>query len=157
MIHDTLQNWQQYFHTAPWRTAFEFLLGLSATTPDADRINLHMENMYAAVMSYQTCLPDDSVLETHDAHVDIQVSLNHSETIDWYTRDALSVVSPYDAALDRTFYACPGSAPVRIANHPGRFSVFFPNDAHMPKLITDNASQLVKKVVVKLPVRLLHG
>jgi YhcH/YjgK/YiaL family protein len=39
--------------------------------------------------------------------------------------------------------------------HPGDFVVFFPEDAHMPCLMTGNSPQPVKKIVTKLAVELL--
>lgn len=150
MIHDTFDNWPLYFNSDPWRSAFEFLYTLSAESADCARISLQGDDIYAAIMSYLTCQPDESVLETHDEYIDIQMSIANSEAIDWFPRHALEVKVPYDLALDRTFYHRPDIAPVRINNFPGFFTVLHPNDAHMPKLTTAGKSEMVKKVVVKV-------
>jgi YhcH/YjgK/YiaL family protein len=106
-------------------------------------------------MTYQTCLPEESVLETHDKYIDIQMSLMNSEAIDWFPRHVLEVRVPYDPDLDRTFYHRPEMAPVRINNFPGFFTVLHPDDAHMPKLMTAGKPELVKKVVVKVRKKLV--
>ena len=155
MVHDALENWPLYFNSAPWRCAFEFLASLLATSEDSGRISLQGDDLYAMIMSYQTCSPDESVLETHDEYIDIQMSLVNSEAIDWFPRHILEVKVPYDHSLDRTFYHRPDIAPVRINNFPGYFTVLHPDDAHMPKLMTVGKAELVKKVVVKMRRTLL--
>lgn len=154
MIYDTLKNWPLYFKSAPWHCAFEFLASLSAASEEG-RVSIQGDDIYAMIMSYQTCMPEESVLETHDEYIDIQMSFVNSEAIDWFPRHALEVKVPYDPALDRTFYHRPDIAPVHIKNFPGFFTVLYPDDAHMPKLMTANSSEMVKKVVVKMRRTLL--
>ncbi len=101
-------------------------------------------------MSYQTCTPGEAKIETHDVYIDIQVSLLNSEAIDWFPRGVLEVKTPYNPDRDCTFYHYPVTTPVRINNYPGFFTVLFPDDAHMPKLMTGNKPEKVKKVVIKL-------
>lgn len=155
MIHDKLANWQLYFSAEPWKTAFEYLLGLSSETPLAEKVLLNTDGLYASVMSYQTRGPEESVLETHDRHVDIQVTLSGYEAIDWFDREDLQVKAPYDTELDRTFYHRPDTACPRLHNYPGYFTLLFPGDAHMPMLQGEVGSEMVKKVVIKVPIALV--
>lgn len=73
------------------------------------------------------------------------MSLQNSEAIDWYLRDTLRINTACDPAKDRTLYHRAEPAPVRVNNFPDSFTVLFPHDAHMPKLITVNAPEQVKK------------
>lgn len=155
MIHDKLERWNCYFSVEPWKTAFEYLIGLSPETPLVEKVLLNSDGMYASIMSYQTCRTDESVLETHDHHVDIQVTLSGYEGIDWFDRGFLQVKTPYDAELDRTFYCRPDTPCPRMNNFPGYFTLLFPGDAHMPMLRGTWGSEVVKKVVVKVPIDLL--
>ena len=155
MIHDTLDNWPLYFNSDPWRRAFEFLASLSPASEECARIPIQGDDIYAAIMSYQSCQPDESVLETHDEYIDIQMSIVNSEAIDWFPRRALEVKVPYDTDLDRTFYHRPDIAPVHIKNFIGSFTVLYSDDAHMPKLMTAGKPELVKKVVVKVRRKLV--
>jgi YhcH/YjgK/YiaL family protein len=157
MIHYTFDNWPLYFNSDPWRRAFAFLASLSAASEDCARISLQCDDIYAAIMSYQTCQPDESVLETHNEYIDIQMSIVNSEAFDWLPRHALEVKVPYDLALDRTFYHRPKIAPVRINNYSGFFTVLHPADAHMPMLMTAGKPELVKRVVVKVRRKLVLG
>ena len=150
MIHALLRNWHLYYKSTPWKCAFEFLCSLSASSENCSRIPLQGDDIYAAIMSYQTCYPEEPVLETHDVYIDIQMSLTNSEVIGWFPRQALEVKVPYDPDLDRTLYHRPEMAPVRINNFPGVFTVLYPFDAHMPKLMTADKPEMVKKVVIKV-------
>ena len=152
MIHDALSNWHIYFHANPWKQAFEFLSSLTPDSPVSNRIDLEGEDMYGAIMAYQTCFPQDAELEAHDKYIDIQVSLSNSEAIEWFPRNGLSVITPYDSDRDRILYHRPGQSPGRVCNFPGFFTVLFPDDAHMPKLITASKPEIVKKAVVKLNI-----
>jgi len=154
MIYDMLENWPHYFNSAPWRCAFDFLASLSSATKD-ERISLQSDDIYALIMSYETCQPEESVLETHNEYIDIQMSLVNSEAIDWFPRPALEVKVPYELDLDRTFYHRPDIVPVRVYNFPGFFTVLYPDDAHMPKLMTADKPEFVKKVVVKVHRKLV--
>ena len=53
------------------------------------------------------------------------------------------------------FYQLPKNIKTSVKNYPGYFSLFFPNDAHMPQLKIDDVAS-VKKGVVKIPVGLLQ-
>lgn len=150
MIHDKLDNWQLYFNTKPWQTVFEYLNSLSAESEECSRFSIQGDDIYASIMSYKTRSIEESVLETHDKYIDIQMSLVNSEAIDWFPREVLSIKDQYDSVLDRTFYHRPDIAPCHIKNHPCFFTVLFHNDAHMPMLMTNGKTEPVKKVVVKL-------
>jgi biofilm protein TabA len=156
MIHDKLKNWTTYFSSEAWQCVFGYLAGLTEESPDVENVRLKGDKIYASVMSYQTCDVDESVLETHDQHVDIQMSLKGSEAIDWFDRDTLEMETPYDADFDRTFYHRPDRPGLRVNNFPGYFTVLFPGDAHMPKLQIPGEANLVKKVVAKVHVDLLR-
>ncbi len=150
MIVDTLEHWKRYSDSPLWRRAFEHLLWLDADAADTEMTPLEGEDLMARVMTYPTRPVADAVLEAHDRYVDIQMSISGGERIDWFPRAALAVETPYDPDSDAVFFERPGIAPVSIPNLPGRFAVFFPEDAHSPQLALDDTCALVKKVVVKV-------
>jgi YhcH/YjgK/YiaL family protein len=155
MIHGELGDWRTHLSGEPWLTAFSFLAKEAASAPEGERIALNEGGMYALVMRYPTRGPEDAVLEAHDAHIDIQMSLEGNELIDWFPRHTLTPRAPYDAEKDVIFFERPGDAPARVNNTPGRITVLFPGDAHMAQLCGDAPPAPVKKVVVKVPVALL--
>src|SRR5690606_3573373 len=119
MIADDLRRWRDYFHGEGWRQAFEYLESLNANSSDVDRVELLCPRVYARVMSYDTRLPKDAVLEAHDRFIDIQMSLAGHEGIDCFVRAELAVQTPYEAERDAVFFQHPvGIIPVRVANIP---------------------------------------
>lgn len=151
MIVDVFENWNNYYtDSAIWRQAFEYLSTLSADATPGDMVPIIGDQVKARVMCYQTLFPEDAVLEAHDKYVDIQMSLAGAECIDWFPRSLLTVKTPYDAVSDAVFFERPAFAPVRVTNHPGSFTVLFPQDAHAPQLTPGAEPAEVKKVVVKV-------
>ncbi len=137
-----------------WECAFEFLLSL---TPDAEEkeYKLNGDRIFARVMSYETKLPEDAVLEAHRRYVDIQMVLSGSEGFECFPIDSLEIDKLYDELKDVEFYRRTAPGPVRIDMYPGMFLTLFPQDAHMPSLMINDTPDVVKKVVVKLDIKLL--
>ncbi|MCX6376331.1 MAG: YhcH/YjgK/YiaL family protein, partial [Armatimonadetes bacterium] len=148
-----VEDWIRYFGSDVWKRAFEFILSLDKEAPE-ETIELLGQDMTARVMSYQTVGREDARLEAHREHVDIQASLQNDERIDWFPLRGLIEKDGYDRAKDVIHYECPAHASASVCVGPGMFAVLYPEDAHMPKLITGQAHR-VKKVVLKLHVRLL--
>lgn len=155
MIHGVLSEWGWHLRGALWERVRAFLSEEAGGAPVGERIPLGDGGMFGLVMQYDTRGPENAVLEAHDAHVDVQMSLDGAEYIDWFPRDALTVTTPYDAEKDVVFFARPERMRVRLHHVPGRFTVLFPNDAHMAQLCGREGPAPVRKVVVKVPVALL--
>jgi|GEM_PF-189166 len=151
MIVDTLENWPKYFRgNDVWRQAFAYLTSLTADTEPGEMTSILDDRLRARVMRYSTMSPEQAVLEAHDKHVDIQMSLVNAECIDWFPRALLTPKTAYDTASDATFFERPDFAPVRVFNRPGAFTVLFPQDAHSPQLNPGQTPETVTKVVVKV-------
>jgi biofilm protein TabA len=157
MIVGRIEHWRERLRGAAWTRAFEALERLDANTPEG-KITLGDDGMYLNVMSYATRAPEDAgaVLESHRHMVDIQMTLDGSERIDWFPAESLAIKTPYDAARDAQFYHRPDAAPASVNVAPGTFVVLFPEDAHMPQLATARGNARVKKVVVKVPLTALE-
>jgi biofilm protein TabA len=154
MIHAELGNWKRHLKGEPWDRIYTFLKNDLAAAPEDEKIDLGA-GVFARIMRYDTIAPEEAKLEAHDTYADIQISIENSETIRWYPRGILTQKTAYNEERDVLFFHPPAEKPSAVCNRPGRFSVFFPEDAHMPKLITDGTSESVKKAVVKVPVSLL--
>lgn len=155
MIHDKLCNWSLYFNSPPWGRAFEYLSSLSRQSEEITYLSLQGDDIYASIVTYQTCKPDESVLEAHDEYIDIQMSLINGEAIEWFPRQNLEIKKSYCPDRDRTLYIRPDIVPVRIYNLPNLFTVLYPNDAHMPKLMIEDSPKFVRKVVIKVHKKLI--
>jgi biofilm protein TabA len=156
VIVDKVERWGQYHLGEAWECAFGFLASLSPDTEEKKYI-LQGDDIYAQVMSYETKATEAALLETHRKYVDIQAVLVGGEDMEWFPREGLAVDVPYDESKDAEFYKRTSSGLARVSVNPGTFVVFYPQDAHMPSLMVNGVSQLVKKVVIKIRAELLLG
>ncbi len=154
MIADSIQNSSRYPFGPEWNAAFEFLKTLTPETKTGKRL-IQGNDLFAGIDSYNTKLRADAKLETHRKYVDIQVLLSGTEVIEIFPKQELTVSEPYNPDRDVEFYQKPEQTNARVTLVPGQFLVFFPDDAHMPCLMTGSTPTPVKKGVIKIAVNLL--
>ncbi|MFA5462166.1 MAG: YhcH/YjgK/YiaL family protein [Sulfurimonas sp.] len=154
MIVDKLENSHKYPFGEAWKKAFEFLNSLSSETEDG-KYEIQGEDIYAIVMSYETILRSDAMLESHKKYTDIQATLRGVEGFECHYRDSLIVRDPYDAQKDIEFYETEARAHSLLNISVGYFAMFFPHDAHMPCLAVGIKKEHIKKVVIKIKTELL--
>lgn len=153
MIAAKLTDWRHYFTGPAWEQAFTFLEQLPADSADSgDLIPLGDNGLFYRVMSYPTRGPEDGIIEAHDRYVDIQLSLDGTEGIDWFARSGLTAKMPYNAENDVVLFEAPAAETGTVRNCPGYFSVYFPEDAHRAQQRVGGTVETVRKVVIKVPV-----
>lgn len=157
MIYDRLENAASYFSCEAWSKAIDYVRSAPADLADGAYPILG-NDVVARVMSYSTKHFQETVLESHRKFVDLQVLLTGREFAEVFTSSDLSVRIPYAEEPDVVFYfADPLGAYCRLTLEPGRFAVFFPQDAHRTQLRVGEAAEDVRKVVVKIALDFLTG
>ncbi len=151
MILDRLDNWQIYFREPVWGIIFEHLKALDENTPAMEK-KIKDNDIILKVFSYETIDPADpeAEMETHKKYIDIHTTITRSERIDWCPAGELKIIKPYDAIEDAVYYEKPQNACGRLNMYPGMFAMFWPGDAHMPRLQVEGKSELIKKAVMKV-------
>ena len=152
MIHDKINNSSIYPLGPHWKKAFDFIATVDADTEEK-RYELE-DGMYASIESYATRPIEKAIFESHQKFVDIQWTIVGAEGILVTPTSELQIQKEYNTDRDVAFYQTPEIWLNTIKNYPGVFSVFWPDDAHMPKVCVDSIDR-VKKGVVKIPVELL--
>ena len=157
MIVDRLNNWKIYFKEPTWETIFAQLQDLNENTPAMEK-KIKDDNIILKVFSYETIEPasPEAELESHKKYIDIHTTITNSERIEWSSSVVLKIIKPYDASEDAVYYERPQLFSASINMYPGIFAVFWPSDAHMPRLQTFGKPQLVKKAVMKVNINLLR-
>ncbi|MCC7300176.1 MAG: YhcH/YjgK/YiaL family protein [Verrucomicrobia bacterium] len=154
MIADSIQNNSLYPFGPAWKAAFEFLKTLTPDSETGKRL-IQGDRLFAGIDCYETKPRSAAKLETHRKYVDIQVLLSGTETIEIFPKNGLTVSEPYNPGKDAEFYEKPTEPHAKVVLNPGQFLVFFPEDAHMPCLMSGTSPVPVKKVVFKIAVDLL--
>lgn len=109
---------------------------------------------HANVHGYTTLPEAECGWENHTQTIDIQYLVSGSEGIRWAAVNQMGLSKRYIEDKDRQEFDAPSGTTSLLHLYPGMFAVFLPGDAHCPK-ITLSRPELLRKVVVKIPVRLL--
>jgi YhcH/YjgK/YiaL family protein len=114
------------------------------------RYEIEGDRVYALVQNFET-LTDGLQFEAHRRYIDLQFVISGCERMDWLPVDQMEVTQAYDPERD----VCKGFAPsglaVPAAVRAGQVAVFFPEDAHAPKLAVAQPCQ-VRKIVIKMAI-----
>lgn len=135
-----------------WKKALEWIQNMPAGLPLGEHV-IDGKNMFANYHE-ATLLPrEEGTYEAHRDYIDVHYCLAGGEIIEWARVETLTPTMPYDAEKDYTLYAVPPHASTCLMA-PKSFAIFFPGEAHMPK-IKDGKNAAVRKVVVKIKTDLL--
>ena len=157
MIVDCLDNWKIYFRNPVWETIFAHLQALNENTPAMGK-KIKDDDIILKVFSYETIGSADpeAELEAHKKYIDIHTTITKSEKIDWYPAVDLKVIKPYDKIEDAVYYEKPQQSYASLNMYPGIFALFWPGDAHMPRLQVAGKPELIKKAVMKVSIDLVR-
>jgi YhcH/YjgK/YiaL family protein len=132
-----------------WDKAFQFLSEQNLAELEKGRYELEGADLFVNVNEYVTRNEEDVLFEAHKKYADIQVLISGEERIGILPLDATTVTIPYDEEKDIMFLTAEEEN-YRLAV-PGKFFLFFPQDAHRPTLKSAE-NILVRKIVVKVRI-----
>lgn len=148
MIIDKIENQGLYTHISKrLAKGFEFINKSNLETIAPGTHEIDNKEVFAIVMEYDTKEVKDCVLEGHTKYIDIQYIIEGVELMGVTTKKDQKIVTS-DVAKDYTFYEGETSL---VSIGAGMFTVFFPDDLHMPCIQAGKSSR-VKKIVVKVQV-----
>ncbi|MFH0758942.1 MAG: YhcH/YjgK/YiaL family protein [Bacteroidota bacterium] len=148
MISDSIKNRHFYWQLSPRiRMALDYLGTTDFPALEPGRYDVDGDRIFALVQEYDTIPMEMGKWECHQQYIDIQYIVKGIEQIGFVNRDALKVVTEYNPEHDIAFLKGKGDYATFTE---GGFGIFFPHDAHQPKVAPGNKSGQVKKVVVKI-------
>ena len=174
VVYDKIENIELYKGLSD--DIYAGLKYLKDMTPDVEPGTYEINPRVKAIVSeYTTKEVNENGYEAHRKNIDIQALLTGTERIAFLPVDQLTETKPYNPDTDAAFYAAPRHlSPVNCPLDPvalhlqvkelstvnchlssdlllgnGYFTIFFPQDAHMPCLCMDTPTK-VKKVVIKV-------
>ena len=104
----------------------------------------------AIVSEYETKQVNEYGYEAHKKNIDIQYLLQGEERIACMPIEKLTESKPYSEENDAAFFTV-NTKPQEMTIGDGYFSVFYPQDGHMPQLCIEKP-EMVKKVVIKVKI-----
>lgn len=133
--------------TTPGSAAHRRLLALAEG--ESFRVDLG-GGLHAIEQVYRTRGPGEGRLETHFAHLDLQLVVEGEEVIEVVEASRLRRTEDGRPEKDVAFYASAPATALRLA--AGDAALLFPADGHASGVRAGEAG-LVRKAVVKVPVR----
>jgi len=148
MIIDKLENSKIYQTTTErLNIAFTYLQQTDFSKFEIGKTHLQDDEIYFMVQEYTTKKHEDCKLEGHKKYIDIQYVVSGEELMGFCTHINQLLVEN-KPEKDVAFYKGEVSTMKLTA---GMFAVLFPDDLHMPGMMSDT-QQIVKKVVFKVLV-----
>jgi YhcH/YjgK/YiaL family protein len=150
MIADVLKNRQIYAAISPRiKTALEYIAKTDFSEMEPGRNDLDGPNLFALVQEYDSIPREQGIWECHKTYIDIQYIAEGVEQIGCNNIGLMKITTEYNPEKDAAFLSGEGDF---ITFSKGSFGIFFPEDAHQPKIAVNNIPGKVKKVVIKIKV-----
>lgn len=148
---DHPDTYKQLLTHPVWGTVVSWLTTEAASKEDGE-YEISGRDIYASVSTVETLPRDKGIFEAHKEYIDVHYCVEGDERIEWLPVRKLGVPTEENTEKDYALFSAPKEA-TSIHVSPGTFTVFFPEDAHMPKLKA--SSDQIRKVVVKVNTSLL--
>jgi YhcH/YjgK/YiaL family protein len=150
MIFDVLANADRYASVHPlFAECFAFLRNTDVAALPLGRQPLGATGCTVIVGEAAPKTKEAARLEGHRVFIDIQYMVTGEEFIGYLPRAHCRELSD-DVTND--FQELQGSAEFQTLR-PGCFAIYFPEDAHQPSIGTGAYTGLIRKIVIKVPVR----
>lgn len=147
MVLDKLTNYEQYLGlNKNMKAAFQFLVNTDLKNIASGKHEVN-EGVFALVQEYDTKEKEDCKLEGHTKYIDIQYLIRGVEQMGVAPKNGQKVIETNNEN-DYSFFEGTGEF---FKVEEGMFTIFFPNDLHMPCVKMDGATT-VKKVVMKVKI-----
>lgn len=113
------------------------------------------DQIYMNVMEPETAEPSSKKAELHHEYLDVQVLIRGTENIEVGANyPDLSKYEPYNEADDYQLCADIDDK-FTVTMKPKMFAVFYPYEPHKPCCVVNGKTEKIKKLVVKVPVKLI--
>jgi len=113
------------------------------------------DQIYMNVMEPETAEPSSKKAELHHEYLDVQVLIRGTENIEVGANyPNLSKYESYNEADDYQLCADIDDK-FTITMKPKMFAVFYPYEPHKPCCVVNGKTEKIKKLVVKVPVKLI--
>ncbi len=151
MIFDTIKNKALYSGVSKdIGIALDYLAKTDFISMTVGRYEIDDNNIFVLVQEYDTVPIEQGKWERHEKYIDIQFVASGVEQIGFNHISNMKVKTEYNFEKDVAFLEGNGDY---VTIPKNSFAIFFPEDAHEPKIAPENKIGPVKKVVVKIKVR----
>ena len=150
MIADILKNRQIYSVISPRiAAALDYIEKTDFSKMEPGKYELDGSNLYVLVQTYDSIPREQGKWECHRNYIDIQYIADGVEQIGVNNIGKMHVITPYNPEKDIEILGGEGDY---VTFSKGAYGIFFPEDAHQPKIAPEDTPGPVRKIVVKIKV-----
>ncbi|HEX2976006.1 MAG TPA: YhcH/YjgK/YiaL family protein [Bacteroidales bacterium] len=150
MISDTIKNKDLYTAISPRiKAGLDYIAKTDFSVMEAGRYELDGTNLYVLVQKYDSLPKDQGKWECHRNYIDIQYIADGVELIGFTNIANMQTVKEYNPEKDIAYLSGNGDY---VTLTKGSYGIFFPGDAHQPKVAPGDKPGAVVKVVVKVKI-----
>jgi biofilm protein TabA len=151
MITDRLSNADFYRSINPrLAAALDWLRATDLASLPLGKTVIDGEHLFALIQEYTSKGPELGKFEAHRRYWDVQYVACGEERMGWVNLGEVTVLEPHSQEKDVAFFTGRGNF-FRIP--AGSFTIFGPQDVHMPGVaLEEGPAVVVRKVVVKVEV-----
>jgi len=150
MITDMLKNASQYECLGErFQRAFAYLQATDLTALAPGRYEIDGDKLFMLIQEYETRALSAGKWEAHKLYADIQYIIKGKEQMGYAVLSAMDGADDQTPTKDIIIFTTDNGAGSFVRHTAGQFSVFFPQDAHMPNIADGNVTSN-KKAVVKV-------
>ena len=150
MIADILKNRYLYENISPRiKTALEYIASTDFSEIEPNKYELDGENIFALIQEYDSTPCEQGKWECHQKYIDIQYIAEGIEQMGVNNIEKMQVAVEYNPEKDIAFLSGDGDY---VTFSKGAYGIFFPEDAHQPRIAPEDVPGKVKKVVVKIKI-----
>jgi YhcH/YjgK/YiaL family protein len=131
--------------------AIEFLRLHDILDQPDGTLELDGKNLFAIIQRYDTIACAAPRFEYHRKYIDVQYIAAGEEVIGWAPTERMNITEPYDETRDICFGTVAEGEWKPVSLRAGQLAIFYPEDAHAPRLLSAAPSR-VMKIVVKAAV-----
>jgi biofilm protein TabA len=146
MIFDLFSNIRRYEAlNRGFTKAIQFLEATGLNRLAIGKYEIDGDCIYAMVSRDSGRKKEDSQLEVHERYIDIQLVLSGIDNMGWKPlKNCIKPVSGFDRDADIGFFY--DEPDVFLPVGPGFFTIFFPEDSHMPLIGEGEFHKIVVKI-----------
>lgn len=150
MIFDTITNRNTYASVSPRiKTGLEYLAKTDFSVMETGRYEIDGTNIFVLIQRYDSIPNNQGKWECHRKYIDIQFIADGVEQIGFQNINIMKVSVDYNPEKDIAFLTGEGDF---VSLSKNTYAIFFPQDAHMPKIAPNDSPGKVVKVVIKIKV-----
>jgi biofilm protein TabA len=153
MIVTSLENLpDQMAMTPAMQKAVDYLKNVHPAELQPGQVELDGKNVYVMIQTYETRpITPEVRLEAHRDYIDIQYVASGEEWMGWAHIHSIQNPTAYNPEKDVFYGTLPANGMSLVQVLAGQAAIFYPEDAHAPKLASSKPAGVVK-IVIKVHI-----